>query len=124
MVTAHGSSLADLDDSTANVYICGKTQAGKSTLIKRLTGLEEAIATGDGKTSCTTEITPYRCDEEQVVLIDSPGLFDSGGVTVENAILEAVAEQMRSRPLSLICFVVGLGPGCFDAAIQNTIRKI
>ena len=51
------------DRSPTYIYVCGKTQGGKSTLIRRLTGDEGAVS-GDGRESCTKTVSEYQCTGE------------------------------------------------------------
>ena len=114
-------SLIDQNSSLTNIYICGQTQTGKSTLIKRLS--RQSVRTGDGYTSCTKSITPYLCDGGvDIVLIDSPGLCDSDGSNEERRILKDVQKQMQNKSLNLFCFVVQ--KGVFNASVQATIKKL
>ena len=105
------------------IYVCGKTQGGKSTLIRRLTE-NEGVATGDGRASCTKVVNEYQCTgaDQDVVCVDSPGLFDSGGADAEDALMSNIAGRMKHKPVSLFCFVVQRG--VFSAEQMVTIRRI
>ena len=59
MVEAHPIE----ETKTRYIYVCGKTQGGKSTLIRRLTGDARAVS-GNGRESCTKTVEMYQCTGE------------------------------------------------------------
>lgn len=128
MVTASGTvekpvhnGFVSLSSNRTNVFVGGKTQAGKSSVIRKLT--KNDVRVGEGTVSCTSEVTPYLCvDDDEVVLVDSPGLCDSGGGEEEEKIYKKIAEFMQNQTVSLFCFVVQ--QGVFDSTVQQTVRRI
>ena len=67
MVEAHPieetKELLRTDRNPTYIYVCGKTQGGKSTLIRRLTG-DQRCESGDGRESKTKKVDEYQCTGE------------------------------------------------------------
>ena len=60
--------------------------------------------------------------DQDIVCIDSPGLFDSNGAEEEDDLMSKIASSMKNKPVSLFCFVVK--QGVFSAEQMVTIRRI
>ena len=105
------------------IYMCGKCQAGKSSLIKKLTG-DQSVIVGNGEISCTEFVKEYNCGGEydDIVCVDSPGLFDTGGDDKEESIMSEISHRMTNKPVSLFCFVMKYGPLSEDQKV--VIRRI
>ena len=109
--------------SPTYIYVCGKTQGGKSALVKRLTG-DQSVVIGTGRKSCTKSINEYRCTgaDRDIVCVDSPGLLDSEGASAEKGLMSEIASMMEQKPVSLFCLVVQRG--VFSAEQMVAIRRI
>lgn len=75
------------------IAVFGQTGTGKTSLIKAVTGVD--LEVGHGLTSQTQDVNEVPCmiDNEQVVLIDTPGFSDTNHSDTE--ILRRIAEWMK-----------------------------
>ena len=104
-----------------NIYVCGKTQSGKSTLIKKLTG--KYIKIGNGNESCTKDLQAYPVNArgQTYQMVDSPGLCDSDGGDKNTLVM--VKNSLKRKPLNCFLFILSDGDA-FDVTVQSTIAKI
>ncbi|OBT65085.1 hypothetical protein VE03_05191 [Pseudogymnoascus sp. 23342-1-I1] len=75
------------------IAVFGRTGTGKSSFIKTVSGKD--VTVGHGLTSCTEDVlaVPCRIDNENVILVDTPGFGDTNVTDTE--ILRRIAEWMK-----------------------------
>eukprot|EP01083_Nonionella_stella_P096384 270942_1 len=127
------------DDNHKIILVCGKTGAGKSTLINsmmnyiygvqktddfRLKLIEEQKKEGGDSESCTDHISSYRIKKPDggnidydLTIIDTPGFGDTHGIEKDRQTLEAFKYIFNKILTSIngICFVVKSTDNKLDA---------
>ena len=66
MSDKQNSKLQEIDDDIPKILMLGKSQQGKSSLIKRMAAGPIDIKIGGGRLSCTKDLKFYVCDLRNV----------------------------------------------------------
>lgn len=108
-ITAEIRSLLDHALSTERleelprILLVGAVNAGKSTLLNRLTGVPRAICSPLPGTTRDLLSAPMTLDGHEVLLIDSAGLFDAAD-PVDRAAVESTLAQIGR--VDVVCHVI------------------
>ena len=68
--------MNDTNKRCGYVYLLGAPNAGKSTLVNRLTGAKISIVTHKAQTTRARVIGIFICGFSQILLVDTPGIFE------------------------------------------------
>lgn len=90
-------------DELPRVLLVGAVNAGKSTLLNRLTGVPRAICSPWPGTTRDLLSAPMMLDGHEVVLIDSAGLFDASDPVDRAAVRATLAAIGR---VDVVCHVI------------------
>ena len=87
-----------------NVYVIGYTNVGKSTLINKFLknyGMSMSELTVSNLPSTTLGVVENKVDEE-ITLIDTPGLLDNGSLVLkaDESLLKKITPKKEIRPIS------------------------
>jgi len=88
--------------SIPRVYLVGPANAGKSTLLNRLTGLDRAICSALPGTTRDILTAIWRYRGREVMLCDTPGLLDSAPDMVTLAAIERVKPYVQLADLVVL----------------------
>lgn len=96
--------LIKKDKSSKNVYVVGYTNRGKSALINRLVdnyGIDESKLTVSPLPSTTLNTVKINLTDD-ITLIDTPGLIDSGNITsyIDSDMLKKINPKKEIRPIT------------------------
>lgn len=90
-----------------NVYVCGLTNAGKSTLINKILknySDRDADITISNLPSTTLDFLPKKISDD-LILIDTPGLLDSGNI-IFNLSEEEIKKIIPNKEINPIIFQI------------------
>ncbi|HOO81702.1 MAG TPA: GTPase Era [Alphaproteobacteria bacterium] len=97
------------------VSVVGLPNAGKSTLINQLVGTKVSIVSSKVHTTRSRILGIALHDQAQIILIDTPGIFDAGGArTMEKAMVASALDALEDS--ECVIHIV-------DAASKNTLNK-
>lgn len=105
----------DQKTSCGFVSVIGLPNAGKSTLINYLVGTKVSIVSPKTHTTRNRILAIAIHDQAQIILIDTPGIFDAGGArTMEKAMVGAAFDALDDSE-----FAIHL----VDVAMKNPLGK-
>lgn len=85
------------------VAVIGAPNAGKSTLVNRLTGTKVSIVSPKVQTTRTRVLGIMMRDNAQIILVDTPGIFKAGqNRTLEKAIVKSAWEGLENTDVILL----------------------
>jgi len=108
-------------DGDSVFLLLGDTGHGKSTFVERYMCLPKGCISSSSVKSKTTKTTTYRRPNSNIILIDTPGFYDSERRTLMQ-MGELVEICQVVGVITNVCFFVNVKPR-FDESIQGSIKK-
>ena len=111
------------------VDVVGRTGDGKSALcnlITRRLGMPHDVFAGSASVSSHTH-TPVQCqvDGQSLVLVDTPGLMDSGGLSKDESNITAIVNDIRGGSyVNAFLLVINEQAPRFDAGMQDAVELL
>jgi GTP-binding protein Era len=102
------------------VSILGLANAGKSTLVNMLTGTKVAIVSPKAQTTRRRILGIKIVDKSQIVLVDTPGIFDANN-NLDKATTDVAWHASKDSDINLVIFDVSKPK---FAEINNIISKL
>jgi GTP-binding protein len=96
----------DVDDTLVRVAIIGRPNAGKSSLVNRITGQDRVLVDDRPGTTRDTIDTMVERDGQKFVLVDTAGIRRKSKVTKEHSLVEAVSVLHAIRAIERCDVVV------------------
>ncbi|GJM25557.1 MAG: tRNA modification GTPase MnmE [Phycisphaerae bacterium] len=116
----HSSESQARIEAVPHVLLLGLPNAGKSTLLNALTGIDRAIASAVSGTTRDILSAPATLDGIEAILLDSAGVDDSPDQVLVHARQRAEEEAGR---VDLLCIIVDVSESIDVAAIAR-LRKL
>ncbi|MFA5864021.1 MAG: tRNA uridine-5-carboxymethylaminomethyl(34) synthesis GTPase MnmE [Phycisphaerae bacterium] len=91
------------------VFLAGPVNAGKSTLLNRLTGLDRAICSPLPGTTRDILTAVWQYEQREVLLCDTPGLLEGGADEITQSAIERVKQFIQLADLVIFVFDAGQG---------------
>ncbi|KAJ3037410.1 hypothetical protein HDV00_001717 [Rhizophlyctis rosea] len=101
------------------ILLVGRSGAGKSTFACHLLSNKTAATVSSGPDSIQTDIEKHWCDALNCWIVDTPGLFDTNGVSNEDLQIN-ILRAIKDSGLE-ICLVIYLIDDRFRRTLANTV---
>lgn len=95
--------MSDQQTKCGYVAVIGAPNAGKSTLVNKLTGTKVSIVSPKVQTTRTRVLGIVMQEKAQIILVDTPGIFKAGNNrTLEKAIVKSAWESLENTDVVLL----------------------
>lgn len=114
--------MSDENTRCGYVAVIGAPNAGKSTLINKMVGQKVSIVSRKVQTTRNRILGIFIEDQSQVVLMDTPGLFNPS-TRLERAMVSAAWGSSEEADLTLYLFDASRKPNDKDFALLEKLKK-